>query len=162
MRTTSTMRDRWRNADTGPAMLTALVLFALAAGAMEACGAAAQGNECPPGWTCSTATLDELAVDPEALVERPELLEVRLVHADDCAPGWRRVALEDGWVVPYITAGGYRMPNWVSDRRLAEHFRGPDDEINEVAVELARQSMAPATRVTCRWEPYVVLEEAAR
>ena len=108
------------------------------------------------------AAAQELPVDPDKLDPPPDPLELRLVHETECMPGWRRVAQDDGYIVIYRTSTGYPLREWVSERKLAVHFTRADGSVVEDALAIARTTLTPAHRITCRWQPLILGGEAAQ
>ena len=109
-------------------LLAALAIIALAIAA-SSCGAAAQ---------------EPAASDP---------LEVKLVNADECAPGWRLVSRDEGWTIYYPHPAGVLVPNWIDEDRLRAHFTRPDGRVAVEAFEGAKRGYLRQHRIICRWAP---------
>ena len=96
----------------------------------------------------------EVALDPRPAAVNP--IEVKLVDVNECATGWARVSLDDGWVIPYPHPRGFRMPNWIDDAGIVAAFTRPDGRVAVVEMEATKAAMRPAQRIICRWAPLSV------
>lgn len=89
-----------------------------------------------------------------------EPLEVTINGATECAPGWRRMSLDHGWVVHY-PARGVHIPSWIDEDRLRAAFTDPSGRVVEDALALAVGVLPTSPRIVCRWAPLVMTGEPA-
>ena len=96
--------------------------------------------------------LPPVAVDP---------IVVKLVDVNECATGWARVSLDDGWVIPYPHPKGFWMPNWIDDAGIVAAFTRPDGRVAVDEMEATKAALRPAHRIICRWAPLLAKASAA-
>ena len=86
---------------------------------------------------------------------------MKLADVDECAPGWRRVSLDDGWIVSYPHPRGVWMPNWVDEAGLVAAFTRPGGRVAVVEMEATKAALRRAPRIICRWAPLAAGEAPA-
>ena len=97
--------------------------------------------------------------DPPPVAVAP--LEVKMVGVTECAPGWERVSLDNGYTIYYPHPSGHFVPSWVSEAQFVAAFSDPTGRPVEAVLDVARSQFRASLRIICRWTPMRVKASAA-